>query len=184
MYSIDRDEAAKELNISTRTIDRYIRSGKIRSQKKGKKIFLNTQDIEIIKNGGIQEDYEVIKPREKQEETGFVTKSIENSRSIKNLYEDTLRVIEKKDDVIKDLSYKLGRAEVELKNSIPIIEYKKTTFLLESTNNKSEEEKKELTNNIENLKDKVRSQELLNIIMIGIFSILLVVVFLVWFANI
>lgn len=184
MYSIDRDEAAKELNISTRTIDRYVRSGKIRSQKKWKKIFLNTQDIEILKNWWIQEDYEVIKPREKQEETGFITKSIETSRSIKNLYEDTLRVIEKKDDVIKDLSYRLGKAEVELKNSIPILEYKKTTFLLESTNNKSEEEKKELTTNIENLKDKVRSQELLNIIMVWIFSILLIVVFLVWFANI
>ena len=48
-YTFDREMAAKELEISTRTLDRYIKAGKIRSKKIGKKIFLNTLDIEKIK---------------------------------------------------------------------------------------------------------------------------------------
>jgi hypothetical protein len=74
-----------------------------------------------------------------------VTKAIDNTRNYKNLYEDSQKMIEKKDDLIKDLSYRLGKAEVELKNSIPMLEYRKTTFLLESSNNKTAEEKKEMT---------------------------------------
>lgn len=182
MYTVDREDASKILNISTRTIDRYIRNGKIRSQKKGKKVFLHSQDVEIIKNGWIQQEYEVISNKEK--ETWFTTKPIVGWKDYKNLYEDSVRLIEKKDDIIKELSYKLGKAEVELKNSIPMLEYKKTTFLLESSNNKTEEEKTKLHENIEELKEKVRNQELINIVMVGIFSLMLIVVFLVWFANV
>lgn len=183
MYSIDRESASKILDISTRTIDRYIRSGKIRSVKKWKKIFLNNQDIEILKNWWIQEDYEIISPKEKND-TWFTIKALDNSKNYRSLYEDSIKIVEKKDEIIKDLSYRLGRAEVELKNSIPILEYKKTTFLLESSNNKTEEEKKELNNSIESLKDKIRNQELINIVLVWLFSIMLIVIFLVWFANI
>lgn len=182
MYSLDRDEVAKILEISTRTVDRYIRSWKIRSQKKWKKIFLNDQDIEIIKNWWIQEEYEVIKPREKQEV--YVSRVEDWAKSIKILYEEAIKAVEKKDDVIKDLSYRLWRAEVELKNSIPLLEYKKTTFLLETTSQKTEEEKKELVNNLESTKEKLRNQELINLIMVWVFTIMLIVVFLVWFASI
>lgn len=183
MYSIDRETAAKVLEISTRTVDRYIRSGKIRTLKKWKKIFLNNQDVEIIKNWWIQEDYEVIRPSEK-ENNWFTIKPLDSTKNYKSLYEDTLRMVEKKDELIKDLSYKLWKAEVELKNSIPMLEYKKTTFLLESSNNKTEEEKKQLTDSIDQYKDKLRNQELLNIILVWLFSIMLIVIFLVWFANI
>ncbi|EKE28013.1 MAG: hypothetical protein ACD_3C00111G0030 [uncultured bacterium (gcode 4)] len=185
MYSIDREQAAKELNMSTRTIDRYIRAWKIRSQKRWKKVFLHDQDIKIFKTWWIQEDYEIIEPAsEVIFDTWFVTKAIDSTRNYKNLYEDTQKIIEKKDEIIKDISYRLGKAEVELKNSIPMLEYKKTTFLLESSNNKIAEEKKEMNDNLENLKEKVRNQELINIMLIAIFSIMLIVVFFVWFANV
>jgi cytoskeletal protein RodZ len=65
-----------------------------------------------------------------------------------------------------------------------MLEYRKTTFLLESSNNKTAEEKKEMTWNIENLKEKVRNQELINLMLVIIFSIMLIVVFFVWFANV
>lgn len=183
MYNIDRDKASKILNMSTRTIDRYIRSWKIRSQKRWKKVFLNDQDVEILKNWWIQEDYEIITNNKDKEDSWFITKALDWWKNFKSLYEDSVKIIEKKDDIIKDLSYRLWKAEVELKNSIPMLEYKKTTFLLESSNNKSDEEKKELSSNIDSLKEKIRNQELVNFILIIIFSIMLVIVFLVWFAS-
>ena len=184
MYTIDREKAAEMLDMSTRTIDRYIRSWKLRSQKRGKKVFLNAQDVEILKSWGIQEEYEIITPKEKSEESWFVTKALDNSKNYKNLYEDSMKMIEKKDEIIKDLSYKLWKAEVELKNSVPMLEYKKATYLLESTTTKTEEDKKEVQSNIDNLKDNLRTQQLLNIVLIWIFSIMVLVVFFVWFANI
>lgn len=184
MYSIDRETASKELNISTRTLDRYIKSGKIRSKKIWKKIFLNIQDIEIIKKWWIQEDYEIIPSlNNKKSSASLKVFNNEDSKSYKELFEETSRILEKKDDLIKDLSYKVGKLEMELKNSISLLEYKKATFLLETTNVKSEDEKKDLTQSIDILKEKVRSQEFLNIILIIVFALTLIIVFLIWFTS-
>lgn len=95
-----------------------------------------------------------------------------------------MRTIDKKDDVIKDLSYRLGKAEIDLKNSIPILEYKKTTYLLESASNRSEDDKKSMSDLVESLKEKLRSQELINLTMVIIFALMVVIVFLVWFSGV
>lgn len=182
MYTIDRDWAAKILNVSTRTIDRYVKSKKIRSQKKWKKVFLNDQDISILVKWWIQESYEIIR-NDEDNWSWFDIRPIEWVTNIDSMYREALMNIEKKDEIIKDLSYRLWKAEIELKNSIPVLEYKKTTFLLESSTKKQEEEKKELTDKVDNLKEKIKNQEFLNIILIIVFTILFLVVLLIWFAN-
>ena len=45
MYKLTRKEAAELLNISTRSIDRYIKSGKIRTKKDWKVVCVNDEDI-------------------------------------------------------------------------------------------------------------------------------------------
>jgi len=40
MYKYTRQEAAKKLKISTRSVDRYIKAGKLRSQKDGKIVYV------------------------------------------------------------------------------------------------------------------------------------------------
>jgi hypothetical protein len=55
-----------------------------------------------------------------------------------SLYEKAEKTIIKKDEIIQDLAYRLGKAETELKSTIPLIEYKKTTFLLESAKAKTD----------------------------------------------
>lgn len=59
-YSLDREQAATLLGVSTRSIDRYIKSQKIRSRKLGKKLYLHTEDIQRLRSGGIQEDFVVM----------------------------------------------------------------------------------------------------------------------------
>lgn len=179
MYSIDREVWAKILNISTRTLDRYIRSGKIRSIKKGKKVFLNNDDVEIIKRWWIQEWYEII-TKDSIEDSGFQKKELV---SYKDLYEKTILDSEKKDIIIKDLSYKLWVVESELKNSISLLEYKKTTFLLESTTNKSEQEKKDLEDNIKQLEEKSKNTILLNYLLIWVLFIAIIMITVLWFNS-
>ena len=59
-YSVDREKAAMLLGVSTRSIDRYIKSNKIRSRKLGKKLYLHDEDIERLRAGGIQEDFVIM----------------------------------------------------------------------------------------------------------------------------
>lgn len=46
MYQVTREEASSMLNLSTRSIDRYIRSGKLRSKKEGKIVYIHQEDID------------------------------------------------------------------------------------------------------------------------------------------
>ncbi len=48
-FRITREQAAQELGISTRTIDRYIKSGKLAYKKIANKIFLDDKDIQFMK---------------------------------------------------------------------------------------------------------------------------------------
>jgi cytoskeletal protein RodZ len=64
------------------------------------------------------------------------------------------------------------------------LEYKKATFLLESSRTKIEEEKLDLRSNIEKLTQSLKSQEMANIVLIIVSFFVIIGAFFVWFANI
>lgn len=107
-YTIDRYEGAKILNCSTRTIDRHISVGKIRSKRVGKKVFLHDEDLRILQNGGIQEDYIVLDSEGQMmtphEESSFVRRPV--MVDYKQLFDDAQKSIERKDTLIQELSYR------------------------------------------------------------------------------
>ena len=142
-FTLDRSEAARILSVSTRTIDRHIQSEHIRVKRVGKKIWLESNDVDALRDRDATragDDYEVVTqkdlPEEEKSEIHTILpisqKQPENTVNIVRLYENACQIIEKKDELIQDLSYKLGKTENELKNSISLSEYKKATFLLES----------------------------------------------------
>jgi hypothetical protein len=71
------------------------------------------------------------------------------------LYETAQKTIVKKDEIIQDLAYRLGKAETELKSSIPLTEYKKTTFLLESAKAKTDSDAVVLSDKIGTLESEI-----------------------------
>ncbi|NCP76700.1 helix-turn-helix domain-containing protein [Candidatus Gracilibacteria bacterium] len=183
-YSIDRYEGAKILNCSTRTIDRYISAGKIRSKRIGKKVYLHNEDIHIIQNGGIQEDYIVLDSdgqvmTDIQDESSFVRRPV--MVDYKQLFDDAQKSIERKDTLIQELSYRAGQAEAELKNSISMIEYKKATMLLESSKMHGEEERKSLDKKIGEITSDLEEKNMTNILLMILVSILFVVAVILWF---
>jgi len=130
--------------VSTRSIDRYIRGGRLRSKKEGKIIYINDNDIENLKNGS--EKQEVIIPqkvdKENRQEIRETKKEIsqkdENTKSeskevLESIYQDLKQEIQKKDEIIQNLSIQLGKAEEIAKNSISLMEFKKSQFLLEES---------------------------------------------------
>lgn len=136
-FSIDRTEAARRLSVSSRTVDRHISAGRIATKRIGKKTFLEEDDVELLRKTHPErgDDTIVILDREPQEAPEIFSRerslSREKTPDFASLYSDAQKIIAKKDEIIQELSYKLGKSETELKNSIPLIEYKKTTFLLE-----------------------------------------------------
>ena len=136
-FSIDRTEAARRLSVSSRTVDRHISAGRIATKRIGKKTFLEEDDVELLRKTLPErgDDTIVILASEPHDTPEIITRersvSREKTPDFASLYGDAQKIIAKKDEIIQELSYKLGKSETELKNSIPLIEYKKTTFLLE-----------------------------------------------------
>jgi excisionase family DNA binding protein len=163
-FTIDRVEAAKRLSVSTRTVDRHIQAGRIRTKRIGKKMFLDDADVESVRlmdPARREEDYIVIMDDEPSSDVQEYSQNLVNYgdnqviAEFSRFYTETQALIAKKDEVIQDLSYRLGKTETELQNSIPLMEYKKATYLLESAKEKSDEDTKWLSDKVNMLEKEI-----------------------------
>lgn len=195
MYKYTRQDVSDLLNISTRSVDRYIRSWKLRSKKDGKIIYIHSGDVDSIKNSwGAQEVIipwkveETVKAKEHIVHNIPITKEVgsawNSNTLLSNIYEDLKTQINKKDEIIQTLSVRLGKAEEIAKNSISLVEFKKSQFLLE-------ESKGYLSNEVEGLKkDKnqlakdLMYEKKTNHYMIAFLIFLLIFIWFVWFIKI
>lgn len=193
-FTLDREWAAARLGVSSRTIDRHIQAWRIRTRRIGKKMFLEDDDIETLRNqdpARREEDYIIIMDEEKkstpkheivQPRDQSNSLSIADSAAIKELvrlYEESRNVIVKKDETIQELSYKLGKVEVELKNTIPIVDYNKATFLLESAKAKWSEDILQFNTKIESLEKELskRNWAILSLALLFVLVLAFSVVF-------
>lgn len=191
-FTLDRTEAAKKLGVSTRTIDRYIQSGNLRTRRIGKKMFIEENDVEILLNNTDstrrEEDYVVIM-NDEDEVSNMPTIISETTISpevqmaiteFSRIYSDAQNIISQKDNTIKELSYKLGKAETELSNSVNSSEYRQTAFLLESAKNKNNEDTQNFLGRISDLEKEVKKRNSF-IIGLTILFVLLVIAIVVLF---
>ena len=199
-FTLDRYAAADSLAISTRTLDRYVKAGKIRSKKVGKKVFVHDGDLEILRNElgrevddtARQEDVEILSPKaedgeivffdEAKKDTGFRRKPV--LVDYQDLFEDAQKRIDEKDRVIRELSYRVGQAEAELKNSVSMIEFKKTSYLLEAAKTKGDEEKANAMKEVEAVTKRLESEKNITAILAFALAILLLGFLGMWFATI
>lgn len=190
-FTIDRTEAAKRLGVSTRTVDRHIQSGLLRTRRVGKKMFIEEDDVEALLNTDPirrEEDYIVIM-NDEEDVSKMPTIISETTISpdvqmaiteFSRIYSDAQDIIAQKDNTIKELSYKLGKAETELSNSVNASEYRQTAFLLESAKNKNNEDTQNFLGKISDLEKEVKKRNSF-IIGLTILFVLLVVAIVVLF---
>lgn len=199
-FTLDRYAAADSLAISTRTLDRYVKAGKLRSKKVGKKVFVHDGDLDILKNelgrevddSARQEDVEFVAPKaedgeivffdDAKKDTGFRRKPV--LVDYQDLFEDAQKRIDEKDRVIRELSYRVGQAEAELKNSVSMIEFKKTSYLLEAAKTKGDEEKANAVKEVEAVTKRLESEKNVTAILAFALAILLLGFLGMWFATI
>lgn len=193
-YIFTRKEAAAELDISVRSLDRYIKSWKIRSEKKWKKVYVHTDDINHIKWWENEIKHIIItekKDKKNKEENNVSSKEISKkwdnnklTKTFEKIYTDLRNQIDKKDEIIRTMSIEIGKNQEQVKQSISISEHNRSQMLLEESKThiakqmtSLNDSKKELENN---LKKEMFDKKIL---------ILLVFIFLwlsayFWFQNV
>jgi len=198
MYNLTRQQAADKLNISTRSIDRYIKAGKIRAKKIWKIVYVNSEDIDILAWNNQTTTQKVIITSSNENETitnknqeKISNKEIINkaeydklTTTFEKIYSSLRNDIQKKDETIQKLSIKLGRMEEILKNSVNIIDYKKSQFLLEESKNNLNKELNNLKKEKENLAKELKYEKTTNKLLVLFLIILLIIAGLIWFYKI
>lgn len=181
MNVLDRKQAAEVLKVSVRTIDRYIQRGLLSTDQVNGRIFIKYKDLKpLINQKNLKDRYlEEIDSqqfegnytnREVQPEIESVSDNKEASidtsefkqiselkqahdQSIyKKLYEELQEELKQKQERLEGANYRVGQLEGLLKESVPLIEYRKALAI----EGEKRSELEELLNNFE------KDNELLN----------------------
>ncbi len=106
-----RQEAARFLRVSTRTIDRYIADQRISVVKDQGRSLLRKTELLELQGPVVGQVVSALVPQEDEEHSKY-----------KVLYEDAKEQIEKRDELLRHMHYQLGKMEVEAKNTVPMLE--------------------------------------------------------------
>lgn len=184
-YWITRESAAKILWISTRTIDRYIKSGKLSYKKVANKVLLAKEEIAELQSDFWALHQESTVELVKENSVSFST-STNNSispaleKSIDEkidkfilIFNEKDKMIEEKNKVIFMLQQRVGELETKLKTMVALPDY---------TKEKQEAliEKQKLEEKIEELKWNVRTEKNRSVVFLAIALILIIVAIFVF----
>jgi len=197
VYNINRQEAADILGISTRSIDRYIKSWKVRAKKDWKIVFVNSDDIKNLNSdtsvkqniivssfNSWNEDIIGSVKQERENINTWIIKKAEYDKilsTFETMYSSFREEVKEKDTTIQELSVKLWRFEEQKDKSVDLMEYKKVQFLSEETKNelskRLEEEKSEKQKTIKELKYEKTTNKLLIMFIVILFIISVIIFF-------
>ena len=181
-YNVTREHAAKVLGVSTRTIDRYVKSWKLSYKKVANKVLLAKEEV-----AEMQKDFSALR---QEVNTEVVSQSVPTSGSNWNaittvtpwfekaiddkidkfflIFNEKDKILEEKNKVIFMLQQRVGELESKLKTMVALPDY---------TREKQEAiiEKQKLEERITGLKDRIRSEKTKNLIFVGLSVILIIV---------
>jgi len=152
-YSVTRKQAATLLDVSTRTLDRYIRSKKLSARKKGGAILLNEEEIQNFKVAKFQNMHGASPAVEGRahrhidstqeasqttidgttgavEETpapsktkALAKKNAARDEVFEELYGLSRREIREYHNKLEAANYRLGQLETQMKHSVPLLDF-------------------------------------------------------------
>jgi len=163
-YSITREKAAIELGVSTRTVDRYVKSGKLSYKKIANKVLLAKDVIHEV-------------PSVQSAQPVAVRADIDQAIDEKIdkfflIFKEKDKMIEEKNKIIFMLQQRIGELETKIQTMIALPDY----------NREKQEaiiEKQKLEERISKLKEAVRTEKVKNfIIMVFSFVFIGIAIFL------
>ncbi len=177
-YNVTREVASKSLNISTRTIDRYIKSGKLSYKKIANKVLLAKEEVISLKQefATLHQELntEIINQTGDTNSSGLSNKNdLENAIDQKVekfflIFKEKEKMLEEKNKVIFVLQQRVSELESKIQHMIALPDYNKE---------KQEAiiEKQKLEEKIGQLKGMIKSEKRINLIFMWLSLIFIVV---------
>lgn len=193
MYKMTRQEVADKLNISTRSVDRYIKAWKLRAKKDWKVVYVKWSDVDnILWGSDIKQEVIVDKKQKSKPEE---IKNVESQKEIVRnndsvswtlwaIYKDLKVEVQKKDQIIQTLAMRVWQSEEVAKNSVSLLDFKKSQYLLEESKEHLWKELTDLEKDKEKLIAELKYEKTSNFILIIFVIILLAIAWTVWFMKI
>lgn len=136
-FKLSRNEAAKILKVSTRTLDRYVKSKKLSSKNIAGRIFLNEE--EVLTHAKKKRTHRKIKHRQPQVTRANVAQPVPDilvesdfdfvgkveNRIYKSLYDEVQRDLKGFQQRLEGANYRVGQLEAQLESSVPLPEHQK-----------------------------------------------------------
>jgi len=128
-YTIAREEAADILGVSTRTLDRYTKSGKLRTKlSPSRNILIHEKDLEKLSSKPIPKKITAKKKSAPQSAAEAETVEVETEnveeKVFRDLYEEASKDLKQKQEKLEAASFRVGQLEAQLKSSVPLLEHK------------------------------------------------------------
>lgn len=138
---VSRKKAAERLKVSIRTVDRYIKTGKLRTfEENGRKWLLESDlgrfSTEERSGQGVDKVDTIMSTKNHQDNVDnrehFLQQDLSTLSTIKRkpsistykkLYEQTKEELNEKQERLEIANYRVGQLENQLKNSIPLLQY-------------------------------------------------------------
>ena len=140
LFTVTREDAAAQLNVSLRTLDRYLKRGKLKSKSDGRVILVHSQSLADFakkfsppvksaapakkrKNSARRNS----NPGGEMPEAEAVEVSNESveEKVFRELYDEASKDLKAKQEKLEAASFRVGQLEAQLKNSVPLLEHKK-----------------------------------------------------------
>ena len=200
-YTFTRKDAAEELEISVRSIDRYIKSWKIRSKKKWKTVYVHEEDIHnmnwwnsIKKHTIITDSSKINKDDSKIEiddlnlikNNDLVKKSDHDkiTKTFEKVYTDLRKQIEKKDDIIQELSVKVWISQEQVNQSISVSEHNRSQMLLEESKANISKQMNYLSEEKRNIEKELKNEKFDKKVLIFFVFVLLWLAAYFWYKSV
>ncbi len=182
-YTVTRTQAAALLWVSTRTIDRYVKSGKLSYKKIANKVILNEEELRILQNefSSLRQEISTELLWEKDERTISVKPVSDLSTLDEKLdkfyliFQEKDKQIDEKNKIIFMLQQRIGELEAKIQTMVALPDYNKEK-------QQAIEEKRMLEEKLAKLKAKVKEQETKTYVVL-IFAIIFIVVACVFYMK-
>ncbi len=212
-FTLSRQDAADLLAVSTRTLDRYIRSKKLAARKKGGAILLSEEEVNNLKvsqfqnmhgaspevEGRAHRHIDSVAARQNSTifdaETGAIeenpvatvapaakavaTKGV-REQVFEELYDLSRREVREYHNKLEAANYRLGQMEMQLKHSVPLLDYHAKEEVLKQQDEIIQGKVKRQEETLNVMEHELKSERLNKNIYIGLLFGLLALQPLLW----
>ena len=175
-YAITRDRASALLGVSTRTIDRYIKSGKLSYKKVANKVLLAKEELDDLQSefSALRQEMSTELINERKDAPIAVRPAVDFSSLEEKIdkfaliFNEKDKMLEEKNKIIFMLQQRIGELENKIQNMVALPDY---------TKEKQEaiQEKQRLEAKLQQMTAKLREQETKTFVVMG-FAIVLIAV--------